>query len=82
MRGNPFAQMARDHLPTQTNAKQRRAFFQRHADKVDLALHPVIWIVDAHGAAQNDRARMLRQSRRQGIAKTRPAQIELIAHRL
>ncbi len=82
MGSNPFAQMTRDHLPAQTNAKQRRVFFQRDADKVDLLFHPVIRIVDAHRPAQNDRARMIRQRRRQGIAKARPAQIELIAHRV
>src|SRR5262245_27343179 len=76
---DPAAEMARQHLSTKTNAKERFAFLQRHRDPAGLAAHEFILIVGAHRAAEDDGASVLRQRIGQRIAKAWPADVEWIA---
>src|SRR5262245_42946662 len=79
MRIDPGSEMARQHLGAEANAKERFALLQRHRDPVGLAAHEFIRIVGAHRAAEDDRARMLRQSLGQRVTKAWPANVERIA---
>ena len=66
----------RQHLRAETNAEERLTFLERHFDPVDLAPQPIVFVIDAHRATENDGARMIRKARRQWIAITRTANVE------
>src|SRR6266850_3322083 len=76
MRVDPAAELARQHLGAKTNAKEGFALRQRHRDPLGLAPHEFILVVGAHRAAEDDRARMLRQRIGQRIAEAWPADVE------
>src|SRR5262245_28832043 len=79
MQIDPAAKMARQHLGAEADAEERFALLERHRDPVGLAAHEFIRIVGAHRAAEDDRARMLRQSVGQRVTKAWPANVERIA---
>ncbi len=79
MREHALAELLGQHLRAEADAEIRLALFERHADPVDLGLDEVVGIVGALRAAEDHRAGMLRHRGGEGIAKARPADVELIA---
>src|SRR5262245_33974947 len=70
------AEMTREHLGAKANAEERFALFERHRNPIDLAAHEIIFVIGAHRAAEDDRARMLGHARRQRVAIARAANVE------
>src|SRR5689334_6924279 len=69
MRIDPATKMARQHLGAEADAEKRLVLLERHRDPVGLTTHEFVRIVGAGRAAEDDRARMLRQRFRQWIAE-------------
>ena len=70
------------HLRAETDAEERLVVFYRHADPFDFAADVIVAVVDAHGAAENDRGGMLGHGRRQWIAEARPPHVQRVAELL
>ena len=70
------AEIERHHLRAEADAEKRLVLLQRNGDPVDLALDEIVLVIGALRPAENHRAGMLCQGVRQGIAETRPADIE------
>ncbi len=79
MRENLAAQRPGAHLRAEADAEERLVLLERNRDPVDLAADEIVGVVGAHRPAENHRAGMLRQARRQRIAEPRPAHVELVA---
>jgi hypothetical protein len=56
MPADTLAEMARQHLGAETNAKERRLFLKRDPDPVYFAAQPGVFVVDAHRPAEYNRA--------------------------
>ena len=56
MWADAVAEMARQHLSAETNAKERRVFLKRNPNPVYFAAQPRVFVVDAHRTAENNRA--------------------------
>ena len=71
------AQMAGEHLRAEADAEQRLVLAERHGEPVDLAPDPVeVVVVGAHRSAEDDRAGVLGERRRQRLAEARAANVE------
>ena len=81
MRRDLRAQLFGKHLRAQADAEKRPLLAQGNFDPVDLAADIIVGIVGAHRAAEDDRAGMLVQRFRQGIAEPRTPDVEGIAER-
>ena len=81
MRRDLRAQLFGEHLRAQADAEKRPLLAQGNLDPVDLAADIIVGIVGAHRAAENDRAGMLIQRFRQGIAEPRTPDVEGMAER-
>ena len=81
MRRDLRAQLFGKHLRAQADAEKRPLLAQGNFDPVDLAADIIVGIVGAHRAAEDDRAGMLVQCVRQGIAEPRTPDVEGMAER-
>ncbi|OBU87508.1 hypothetical protein MY55_05010 [Chromobacterium subtsugae] len=70
-------QMPRQHLRTQTNAKQRLPFTQRLIQPIDFFTNIRIAIICAHRTTENYRTIVLPHILREKISKSWPADIKL-----
>jgi hypothetical protein len=77
MRTDAVTEMARQHLRAETNAEERRVFLKRDPDPVYFTAQPGVFVVDAHGTAENDRAGVAPKCCRQWIAEAGTPAIEL-----
>ena len=75
MHVDALAHVPRQHLRAETEAHERLLLFQRHADPVDFGLEPVVLVVGAHRAAENDGACVIAHGLRQGLAEARAAYV-------
>ena len=81
MRRNGRAKMLRQHLRAKADAEKRALLGKRHRDPVDLARDVIVRIVGAHRAAEDHRARMIGERRRQLVTKARAPNVERISKR-
>ena len=79
MRANRSAQLPGQHLGTKADTQEWLFLLQGNADPVDLARNPVVRVIGAHRAAEDHRTVMPGQGLRQGLAKARPADVEVVA---
>ena len=73
------AEVQRQHLGAEADAKEGFLFRQRHRQPVDLLADEVIGVVGAHGAAEDHRAGVLGHGGGQRVAEARPTDVERVA---
>ena len=81
MRRDPRAELHGEHLRAEANSQKRPLLPQRHRNPVDFPADEFIGVVGAHRPAENDRAGMVIQGFRQGIAEARTPDIQPVTER-
>ena len=76
---DPTAEVMRQHLRPEADAEKRLVLPQRNCEPVDFPADEIIFVIRAHGAAENDGTGMLPERVRQGIAEARAPHIQCIA---
>ena len=70
--------MARQHLRAEAYTEIGLAGFQRNADPIDLLPDPILVVIAAHRAAEDDRGIMRIHRGGQRIAETRTTEVETV----
>jgi hypothetical protein len=81
MRTHAMAKMACEHLRAETNPNKGNPLFEGDADPVYFAAQPSVFVIHAHGAAEDDHAGIAFERLRQRIAETGTAAVKLISLR-
>jgi hypothetical protein len=79
VRPDAVTKMAGKHLGAKTNAQKGRVFLKRDPDPVNFPAQPGIFVVDAHGPAENDHASVASERVRQRVPESGTAAIKLTA---